>query len=762
MNKIFPKYDMLSHLKKHNVCNSETVTRIRQSTIFLLLCISQFVNAQSFTPNRLVVLRTAGSTSSTGSAVTLVEFPKTGGSITDSVNIPNSGTNALQIATGASGSEGFLTNSIGKTYNTCFLTFAGYNASGTTASIASTSAATFPRAVCKVDPSGIYTIADTSKTAYSTNDIRASVSDGTNFWASGALASDGIDYFNSSPKTILAPGAKGYGLRIFNGNIYYSCQKTNTFGIYLLGTGGFPTTAVTLNSTPIINTGTATPQDFSFNAASNICYIAIDLATSGVAGVQKWTKSGSTWSLAYTLTTGGAATVGAYGLVVDYSGTSPVIYATTTEAVTAGNRIVKITDNGSAGSSTVSTIVTATANKWYHGITFTPCATKQSVSITTCASYTFNSTTYTSSGTYNATFTNKAGCDSIVTLNLTITPANWLGTTNTDWNTASNWCGGVPTSANDVIISGSVIPVISASSSARNITIQSGSGLDISGTNTLNIYGNWSNSGTFTAENSTVVFTGTTNSTLSGAGTTFYSLKVDKSANASLSITTSVQLKEKLSFGTTATNALLINNAGGGSFTFLSDANTTAHVDAMQVPLPIITGNFICQKYFPAQSGRYSFMLGVPVTNGFMNALQPTAFDASGNPTNGILITGPFTGTNTASGIVTYANSSFAYNPSTGLYSGYPVSGGDISTSALTAGQGYRFTIRDNATLNAVVAKTLTVTGTLASPGSFAFSGLINGAGTKTICKRNNHRYSIIQYGRLEPGQQSIYVGYRY
>ena len=49
---------------------------------------------------------------------------------------------------------------------------------------------------------------------------------------------------------------------------------------------------------------------------------------------------------------------------------------------------------------------------------------------TACGSYIWatNSTTYTSSGTYTAILTNSAGCDSLVTLNLTINPIPVLTT----------------------------------------------------------------------------------------------------------------------------------------------------------------------------------------------------------------------------------------------------------------------------------------------------------------------------------------------
>ncbi len=47
-------------------------------------------------------------------------------------------------------------------------------------------------------------------------------------------------------------------------------------------------------------------------------------------------------------------------------------------------------------------------------------ATSSTLTETACGSYTLNGQTYTSTGTYIQTLTNAQGCDSTITLNLTI------------------------------------------------------------------------------------------------------------------------------------------------------------------------------------------------------------------------------------------------------------------------------------------------------------------------------------------------------
>ena len=117
---------------------------------------------------------------------------------------------------------------------------------------------------------------------------------------------------------------------------------------------------------------------------------------------------------------------------------------------------------------------------------------------------------------------------------ITIIPgSSWIGgstgtpATDTDWNVAANWCGGVvPTSATDVVIPAGVpnTPVVSSATTAlcRNLTINSGATLTINSTRQLNVSGNLVNNGTITITG-TITFDGTAPQTISGSGFGTYS-----------------------------------------------------------------------------------------------------------------------------------------------------------------------------------------------------------------------------------------------
>jgi hypothetical protein len=168
-------------------------------------------------------------------------------------------------------------------------------------------------------------------------------------------------------------------------------------------------------------------------------------------------------------------------------------------------------------------------------------STTSSTSGFAVAAGTSNGQNYTpSSLTQTTWYRRKAtsnGCTGIsVPVQISVVPSagGWRGTTS-DWNTASNWCNNtVPTATTDVTISTGVanMPQMTATSNAHNLTINSGATVSVNGTNTFNIFGNLFNNGTFNTNNSTVVFQGSSQQTISGNPMTFYNLTVN-SASAS-------------------------------------------------------------------------------------------------------------------------------------------------------------------------------------------------------------------------------------
>ncbi|MEI8086771.1 MAG: T9SS type A sorting domain-containing protein [Paludibacter sp.] len=157
----------------------------------------------------------------------------------------------------------------------------------------------------------------------------------------------------------------------------------------------------------------------------------------------------------------------------------------------------------------------------------------------------------------------------------------WLGGTDTDWNTASNWCSNaVPTSTTDVTIPTGITnyPVISGTSSCKALNIVSGASLTISGANTLNVYGALTNTGTFTTGTSTVVFAGSSAQTITGT-TVFNNVTVSNAAgvtsasnqtvNGTLNLTTNASsTKGSLDMGSyTLTMGESATNTGVGDVT---------------------------------------------------------------------------------------------------------------------------------------------------------------------------------------------------
>ena len=88
----------------------------------------------------------------------------------------------------------------------------------------------------------------------------------------------------------------------------------------------------------------------------------------------------------------------------------------------------------------------------------------------------------------------------------------WTGSLSSDWNVSGNWSTNtVPTSADNITIPDASTtandPDIANGAVGNNLTVTVGGVLNGNG-QTITVYGNWTNSGTFNHENGTVMFRG--------------------------------------------------------------------------------------------------------------------------------------------------------------------------------------------------------------------------------------------------------------
>ncbi len=345
-----------------------------------------------FTAKNLTVLQlgVGGSTalSSAGTPIKLVEYTTSGSATGVSVSLPSSSTPCI-TESGTATSEGGLSLSS----NHDRLVIAGYNATSGTAGVASSTS--ISRVIYTVSSNGTITAGATSSTAYSGNNIRCGTADGTNYFGAGtATTQGGIELMNSTTQLAATP-TNTRCVQIINGQLYFSASTTGFIGVCSMGTG-IPTTSGQ-TATNLMSGTTVSPSSYGFSISpdGNTMYIADD-----GAGIIKCTKSGSTFSRTYVLNT-----TNCRGIAVDYSGSQPVIYATTS-TLTSANTIIKVIDAGSAGA-TATTIATAPTNTVFRGLTFTPFT----------ASFGSSSTSVCSGGSTNVILNGTPGSTVAYTIN---------------------------------------------------------------------------------------------------------------------------------------------------------------------------------------------------------------------------------------------------------------------------------------------------------------------------------------------------------
>ncbi|GBL34769.1 mucin-22 [Filimonas sp.] len=219
---------------------------------------------------------------------------------------------------------------------------------------------------------GNQTLTTISSTCASDYTIENPITDNCtgSFWG---YSTTGATTLSSSGNTI-ADGT-GSGVLSFNKGVT-EVTLTGTDAVSNVATSTTFTVTVTDNEAPVISC----PQDLTVNANYAGC------TYNGSIGLASVTDNCSA-------TVSGPIPAGPYSV-----GTTTVVWTAT---------------DASGNTSTCSQIITVLAS---------PTASSSSVSTMGCYVWNVNSTTYSVSGVYTASFINAMGCDSIVTLNLTITP----------------------------------------------------------------------------------------------------------------------------------------------------------------------------------------------------------------------------------------------------------------------------------------------------------------------------------------------------
>lgn len=278
----------------------------------------------------------------------------------------------MPITIAGTGSHGYVTQSVDGNH----LVVTGYAANPFTALIAFTTSVAFHRVVARVSLSGAIDATTVLTDSFSgggglPGDIVSAVTvDGSSFWISGngvQTGNRGVCHTTLGATTSVELTTTPTSTRvaaIANGQLYASTWFTPYVGVDTVGTG-LPTTPG--QSTTLLpglpgSDASANPWDFWFADASTL-YVA-DARTNGLGGIQKWTRTGSTWTLQYTLAP--APNVGCRSVsgIRDLGGTR--LHATTTQV--SANELVTVVDTGAGAPFT--TLATAAANTGFRGVRY--------------------------------------------------------------------------------------------------------------------------------------------------------------------------------------------------------------------------------------------------------------------------------------------------------------------------------------------------------------------------------------------------------
>ena len=255
----------------------------------------------------------------------------------------------------------------------------------------------------------------------------------------------------------------------------------------------------------------------------------------------------------------------------------------------------------------------------------------------------------------------------------------WLGVTNNNWSTSSNWCGGaVPTVATNVNISTGVPfqPMLSQASFCKDVYIGAGANVTLNG-QLLSIGGAISGAGAYVGSpSSSIAITGTGNAgalnmaSTNTASKSLANLTLNRTISGALSLADTLNIVNNLNL----TSGILSSN---DKLKLYSSASNTGRITAVGSGAGVI-GNIIAERFAPGGNTGWA-LLGSPVTNATIGDWT-SPWPVAGFPTSG------FTG---STGNVAGFISIYSYNETVaGVYDVGYVPATNIS-NPLTNAQGF-------------------------------------------------------------------------
>jgi hypothetical protein len=355
-----------------------------------VIALASMASAAPFTLGNLVVSRVGDGTAAlTGNAtaVFLDEYTTAGTAVGNTIPLPTvaSGGNFALTLGGTTTSAGHLARST----NGQFLTIFGVDAPvGTTTPNGNTSFR--GRTVAYVNQAGVVNTA-TRFDAGGTTPRMAFTTNGTDTWIAsdvGAGSTGALRYITAGSTTngvqLNSTTTNIRTVNVANGQLYIGSSTGvggDFRGVSAVGTGT-PTSSAAFSLLTGMgrlggladNGNTDSTYDFYFHNADTVYVTDDDLTAPASGGVQKWVRSGTTWSKVWTVT-GATTPWGARSITgrnLPGSTTSVELFAIAAGVSGTGSSdLIRIVDTGS-GTPTATVLATAATNTVFRGVEMIP------------------------------------------------------------------------------------------------------------------------------------------------------------------------------------------------------------------------------------------------------------------------------------------------------------------------------------------------------------------------------------------------------